>query len=222
MTAATQTDYSSLIASLNTTKSTATSSVQEIGDRFLKLLVTQLKNQDPMNPMDNADMTMQLAQMSTVEGINKLNTSMEGLLSSYQSAQTMQATGLIGHQVLTEGNLMTLSSGQALGAANLAAAADEVTVTVLDSSGKVVDTLELGAQKAGQLGFAWDGLDTAGNVMADGSYRFTVSAKSDGELVTTTPLALTTVGSVRIENGTVSLDLSGIGQRTLDKVTQIF
>lgn len=222
MTTATQTDYSSLIASLNATKSTAANSIQEIGDRFLKLLVTQLKNQDPMNPLDNADMTMQLAQMSTVEGIGKLNSSMETLLASYQGAQTMQAAGLIGRHVLTEGSVMTLSDNEAVGAAVLASAADEVTVTVLDGAGKVVDTLDLGAQKAGQISFAWDGLDTAGNPMADGRYRFTVSARADGEVVTTTPLSLVPVNSVRIDKGTVSLELGGIGSRTLDQVTQIF
>lgn len=223
MTTATQTDYSSsLITSLNTTKSTTTSSSQEISDRFLKLLVTQLQNQDPMNPMDNSELTSQLAQLSTVEGISELNTSMESLLASYQSAQTLQATSMIGHYVLTEGSVMTLSEGEAVGAAELSEAADKVTVTVMDSAGNVVDTLELGAQSAGQASFTWDGTDDSGNTVADGSYQFAVTAESDGNAVEVTPLSLVSVNSVRIENGTASLELAGIGQRSLADVRQVF
>lgn len=219
---ASQTDYSSVISAINSSSSGSTSSIQEVEDRFLKLLVTQLKNQDPMNPMENAELTMQLAQMSTVEGINQLNASMESLLAGYQSAQTLQATSMIGHQVLAEGDVMTLADGQAVGAAELATAADQVTVTVLDSTGKVLDTLQLGSQDAGQISFSWDGTDAAGNALADGNYQFEVSATTAGEAVDTTPLALAQVGSVVVQNGVVSLDLAGIGQRTLDQVRQVF
>jgi len=221
--AATQTDHSSVIAALNKTSgSSSGTGVNEIEDRFLKLLVTQLKNQDPMNPMENAEMTMQLAQMSTVEGINNLNASMESLLSGYQSAQTLQATALIGRQVLTEGDVMSLADGLAGGAVELASAADKVTVKVLDGAGRVIDTIDLGAQAAGELRFAWDGTDAAGNVMPNGSYRFAVSAEAGGSGVGTTQYALVAVNSVRLLDGRVSLELSGIGERDLDQVRQIF
>jgi flagellar basal-body rod modification protein FlgD len=221
--AATQTDHGSVIAALNKTSgSSSGTGVNEIEDRFLKLLVTQLKNQDPMNPMENAEMTMQLAQMSTVEGINNLNASMESLLSGYQSAQTLQATALIGRQVLTEGDVMSLADGLAGGAVELASAADKVTVKVLDGAGRVIDTIDLGAQAAGELRFAWDGTDAAGNVMPNGSYRFAVSAEAGGSGVGTTQYALVAVNSVRLLDGRVSLELSGIGERDLDQVRQIF
>jgi flagellar basal-body rod modification protein FlgD len=221
--AATQTDHSSVIAALNKTSgSSSGTGVNEIEDRFLKLLVTQLKNQDPMNPMENAEMTMQLAQMSTVEGINNLNASMESLLSGYQSAQTLQATALIGRQVLTEGDVMSLADGLAGGAVELASAADKVTVKVLDGAGRVIDTIDLGAQAAGELRFAWDGTDAAGNVMPNGSYRFAVSAEAGGSGVGTTQYALVAVNSVRLLDGRVSLEFSGIGERDLDQVRQIF
>jgi flagellar basal-body rod modification protein FlgD len=221
--AATNTDHSSVIAAINNAGAKAAqTAAQEMSDRFMKLLVTQLRNQDPMNPMENAEMTSQLAQMSTVEGISKLNASMENLLAGYQSAQTLQATALIGHQVLTEGSIMTLSEGLAAGAVDLAAAADKVTVTVLNSAGQVLDSLDLGAQEAGQVRFGWDGKDAAGNVMADGTYRFVVSAEAAGKDITATRLALVPVSSVSLSNGTVSLELKGIGQRSLDQVKQIF
>lgn len=219
--AAANADYSNVISSLNGTAASV-SATQEMSDRFLKLLVTQLKNQDPMNPMDNAQMTSQLAQMSTVEGINRLNDSMAGLLSSYQTAQTLQATALLGHQVLTEGDVLNLSGGTAVGGADLTSAADSVTVTVSDRAGQVLDTLELGAQPAGELHFAWDGTSASGNVMADGQYRFTVSAETAGENVAATSLALVPVSSVSLQNGAVSLELSGIGARSLNQIRQIF
>ncbi|MDD4879947.1 MAG: flagellar hook assembly protein FlgD [Gallionellaceae bacterium] len=219
--AAANTDYSSVIASVNG-KSATTNATQEMSDRFLKLLVTQLKNQDPMNPMDNAEMTSQLAQMSTVEGINRLNDSMAGLLSSYQAAQTLQATALLGHQVLAEGDVLNLSSGVAVGGADLASAVDSVTVTISDHAGQVLDTLRLGAQPAGELRFAWDGTDANGNALADGKYNFTVSAKTAGETVAATSLTLAPVSSVSMQNGTVSLELSGLGERTLNQIRQIF
>ncbi len=88
-------------------------------NRFLKLLTTQLKNQDPLNPMDNAQMTSQLAQMSTVSGIEKLNTTLGKMLDIYDSGQSMQAAGLIGKHVLVPGNTLPLAGGQALGGAML-------------------------------------------------------------------------------------------------------
>jgi len=217
-----QTDYSSVIASINGSGTQATSATQEISDRFLKLLVTQLKNQDPMNPMENAEMTMQLAQMSTVEGINKLNSSMETLLSGYQAAQSMQATSLLGHSVLTEGNVLSLSGGSAVGAAELAGVADTVTVKVLGAGGQLLDTLDLGRQSAGEIRFGWDGVDANGNRMTDGTYTFSVSAEYARNPVAVTPLSLVPVSSVRMLDGTVSLELSGIGERPLADVRQVF
>jgi flagellar basal-body rod modification protein FlgD len=219
--AAAQND-SSVISALNGASGLGAGGIKEVEDRFLKLLVTQLKNQDPMNPMENAEMTTQLAQMSTVEGINKLNASMESLLAGFQSSQTLAATSLLGHSVLTEGNVMTLADGLAGGAAELSAAADRVTVKVVSSSGQVLDTLEMGAQPAGEVRFAWDGTDANGNVLPNGQYSFAVSAVSGGSAVAVTPLALVPVSSVRMQDGNVSLELSGIGQRTLGQVRQVF
>jgi flagellar basal-body rod modification protein FlgD len=221
--AAAQNDMSSVIAAINGAGKTGSSgAMKEVEDRFLKLLVTQLKNQDPMNPMENAEMTMQLAQMSTVEGINKLNANMESLLAGYQAAQTLQATALLGHQVLTEGNVMSLVDGQAVGAAELSAPADRVTVQVLGSAGQVLDTLEMGAQPAGEVRFAWDGVAADGSALPNGQYGFLVSAQAGGQAIAATPLALVQVSSVRMQDGNVSLELGGIGQRTLGQVRQVF
>jgi len=132
----------------------AASAEPSIGDRFLTLLVTQLKNQDPLNPMDNAAMTSQLAQISTVTGISKLNDTVSGLSAALGSNQYVQAAGLVGHSVLVPGNKMPLADGKAAGGFELAQDADKVVVSVSDPTGRVIREIELGAQTAGMQSFA--------------------------------------------------------------------
>ncbi|MES2150410.1 MAG: flagellar hook assembly protein FlgD [Pseudomonadota bacterium] len=161
----------------------ATDSVQADTDKFMTLLVTQLKNQDPLNPLDNAALTSQLAQLSTVTGVNKLNTTLESLKSSYQSSETLQATSMIGHGVLVEGNDMTLSSGKAIFGVNLATAADAVNVIITDPrTGKDVQSIALGPQAAGSVPLGWDGMvDGKTEALKDGKYLFRVEATRSGE-----------------------------------------
>lgn len=198
-----------------------TGTTQEAQDRFLTLLVTQLKNQDPLNPMDNAQVTTQLAQMSTVSGIEKLNTTLDTLLGAYNDAQSMQAAALIGKTVLVPGSGLALSNGSAYGGVNLSSAADQVTVNILDSSGNVLQTENLGEQPAGPLDFSWDGKTSAGATVADGSYKFTVEAKQGGVAVVADALQIGTVSAlVRGKNGFL-LDLGALGTVDFKTVQQI-
>jgi flagellar basal-body rod modification protein FlgD len=175
-----------LMATMNTKAATSTDSVSADTDKFMTLLVTQLKNQDPLNPLDNAQVTSQLAQLQTVTGVNKLNTTLESLKSSYQSSESMQATNLIGHGVLVEGNNVTLSKSQGILGVELGSDAAAVQVNITDKTGKVVQTMDLGAQKAGILPLAWDGVPDATNVgsdgkpvtLADGDYSISVVARN--------------------------------------------
>ncbi|TCS71518.1 flagellar basal-body rod modification protein FlgD [Sulfuritortus calidifontis] len=220
----TQTSYASLIDSINgqTTKKATANQVTDMQDRFLKLLTTQLQNQDPMNPMENAELTSQLAQMSTVEGITKLNTSLDSLLAGYQASQTMQAAALIGRTVLTEGDTIDLNGGLGAAAFELKSGADKVVVKIQDSNGIELRSLALGQQDAGMVKFGWDGLDNNGQAVADGNYWFVVEAERAGNFVDATPLALTGVRSVVLSNGKVELDTASLGIRQLDQVRQIF
>ena len=155
----------------------------------MTLLVTQLQNQDPLNPMDNAQMTSQLAQLQTVTGVNKLNDTLESLKSSYQSTEAMQATNLIGHGVLVDGSNVTLSGSKGVLGVELATDADDVKVVISDKNGNEVQTMDLGAQKAGVLPLAWDGVPDATNVdssgkpvtLADGNYTFQVVTTKGGD-----------------------------------------
>ncbi len=224
MAAITATDNSTTLAAQlsGAGTSSATSASTEASDRFLKLLVTQLKNQDPLNPMDNAEITSQLAQMSTVEGVNKLNTSMDGLLTQMRATQALQGASLIGRQVLAEGNQLNLGAAGAAGGVDLAGTVDTLKVDILNASGGVVRSLDLGAQPAGLARFGWDGLDAAGNALAEGAYAYKVTASAAGKTVDATQYSLAEVLSVSLASGGVDVELTGLGSLGLDKVKQIF
>jgi flagellar basal-body rod modification protein FlgD len=222
-----------LMKAVNAQKTVAADgSVQADTDKFMTLLVTQLKNQDPLNPLDNAQLTSQLAQLSTVTGVNKLNTTLETLKSSYQSSESLQAANMIGHGVLVEGNFASLSSGKAIMGVELATAADSVQVIVTDpKTGKDVQTINLGPQAAGTTPLSWDGmadvpaLDKDGNAvaLADGKYTFRVVATRGGEeLKDAKALAFDVVNSVTTSaKDGVKLNLPTKGVVSMADVKQI-
>lgn len=188
--------------------------------RFLKLLVTQLNNQDPLNPMENAELTSQLAQMSTVSGIEQLNATLSGLVSQTGSSQVLQAASLIGYAVLSPGNALSLemvkdettgveSPREVPFAVELPAkGATDVTVTITDANGNKVRTMELGALGEGANGVKWDGKNDAGEVVAEGNYQFTVTAVGAGTTVKAEALTFTQVAAVKQGANGVTLDLS--------------
>ena len=191
-------------------------------DRFLTLLVTQMQNQDPLNPMQNAELTSQLAQINTVKGVATLNATLEKLLGSYSDALSMQSASLVGKNVLAAGNKLPLGANGAIGGVNLAGAADQVTITISNAQGVKVDEVALGAQKAGIVDFMWDGSDVDGKPVAEGDYTFSVSAKQAGETVSATPLQFGTVSAlVRTANG-FQLEIPGTGQVNFAAVQQIY
>lgn len=148
----------------------------DLQNTFLQLLVTQLKNQDPTNPMDSSQMTSQLAQINTVTGISQLNTSLTSLASQLAAGQNAQTSLLIGQNVLVPGNTATVSSGSSSGFGfTLSQAVTDLKVTIKDSSGNVVNSVDLGAQAAGTVPVGWTPTDASGNTLPDGTY--TISAQ---------------------------------------------
>ncbi|MEO0004042.1 MAG: flagellar hook assembly protein FlgD, partial [Pseudomonadota bacterium] len=179
-------------------------------------------NQDPMNPMDNAELTTQIAQLNTVTGINQLNDSMQSLLSGLQTSQTMAATSLIGRSVLVPGAAVQLVDGQAATmVVDLAQAADSLLLTIRNGSGQVVRTQTLDAQSAGQQSLSWDGKTDAGASAPAGSYQFEVKASSGGQAVTATALTVGQVASVSLTGGSVQLGIPSVGQVALADVRQV-
>ena len=174
-------------------------------DRFLKLLVAQLNNQDPMNPLDNAEMTSQIAQINTVTGIQQLNTTIKGMSDQFTSLQVMQGGAMVGKSVMREGDTLTVdaTTHTGTGAFDLAGNAADVNVQVSTAGGQVLGTVKMGALEAGRHSFEFD---TAGYT-GTGALTFTVVANNASTPVETTSLVQDKVVSVGAENGALKLQL---------------
>jgi flagellar basal-body rod modification protein FlgD len=201
--------------------STTTSSPQSLQDNFMKMLVAQMQYQDPTNPMDSAQMTSQLAQIQTVEGINNLNTSMSTMVKSLNASQAYQASSMIGHTVMIEGNSFPLSKGQGSFGIQLPSSADSVKVNVMNSAGQIVNTINLGAQAGGTIPVAWNGKDSAGNAAPDGNYTFQIAASSGGKPVAATGLAYAGVSGISNTSSGITLNLDNNTTVGVASVVQI-
>jgi flagellar basal-body rod modification protein FlgD len=190
-------------------------------DRFLKLLVTQMKNQDPLNPMDNAEVTSQLAQISTVSGVDKLNQTLAAMSTSFLASQSLQASGLIGRTVLAPGTDVMLQGGVAVGGVQLPQAADQVTVTVRGSAGEALKTIVMGPQDAGQRTFRWDGSTDTGGRAKDGIYTFEIAAVQGGKKIDAQSLGVGVVQSVSLGGSEPQLNTIGLGAVSVSQVKQI-
>lgn len=195
---------------------------RETEDRFLKLLVAQMKNQDPLNPLDNAQVTAQMAQLSTVSGIEKLNDTMQSLAAGFNASQWLQAAAMIGHGVLAPGAALTLENGRAVFGAELAESAERVLVTIRDGSGAALTTLDLGPQPAGTLVLEWDGATDSGATAAAGAYSFSADAFIGGKKTPAAALSFARVESVAQGSQGVSLTLGGGASAALSDIRQIF
>jgi flagellar basal-body rod modification protein FlgD len=213
-------------ASTSATGSSSTSSATSganLQSTFLQLLITQMQNQDPTNPMDSSQMTSQLAQIDTVTGISQLNTSLSSLSSQLNAGQTSQAAMLIGSTVLAPGNSITVSSGKTSDfGVQLAAAATDMKINVVNSSGKIVNTIDLGAQPAGTVPVSWTPVDSSGNALPDGTYTITATGTVNGAAGTGTTLTSGTVESVvQGSSGAPSLVLSNGSTAALTSVAAV-
>lgn len=145
-------------------------------DMFLNLLVTQLKNQDPLSPTDNTAFVAQLAQFSQLEGINNLNQNFKNVSESMTALNNFSTAGLIGKNVTVSGNSFSLQGAPVPLGYELKNPADTVTLTVYDAKGNVVDSTTAKNVPAGDNEFVWDGLDKSGSPLPAGEYSFSVTA----------------------------------------------
>ncbi|WP_020654791.1 flagellar hook assembly protein FlgD [Massilia niastensis] len=228
----TRSSIDNIMDSMNPKPTAPADSVQADTDKFMKLLVTQLKNQDPLNPLDNAQVTSQLAQLSTVTGVNKLNTTLESLKGSYQTAESMQAANLIEKTVLVEGDTTYLTDGAAVFGLELGTPADKVKIIITDpATGKDVATIDMGAQEAGILPIGWDGAPDPADpnapstqvILPNGQYTFRAEVTRGGEKLTDfKTLSFDSVGSITIDPKTgVKLNLANKGTVTMSDIKQI-
>ena len=221
MTSAITAANSAAASALATGSAAALGSSEGTEDRFLALLVAQMRNQDPLNPLDNSEVTSQMAQINTVSGIERLNATLKSLASGFADGQALQAAALIGRDVLVEGSGIALGTGGAVAGFELGEAADKVVVEIRDASGRVVHRADLGAQKAGVHSFQWDGANDAGAALAAGSYSFSLSATRGSAPVDATALSAQRVFAVSRGADGTQLDLGAAGLRPYGAVKQI-
>jgi len=174
----------------------APNSPEALQNRFLTLLLTQLQNQDPTNPMKNEEITSQMAQLSTVSGISQMNKTMENLLGSLYSSQSMQAANLIGKNVVVPGDSITLKEGKGEFGVLLGAPAATVEIAITNAAGVVVNTIKLTNMPGGISAIPWDGKTVTGEDAPDGEYKFTAVARNADAAVEAMPLSVGVVESV--------------------------
>ena len=199
----------------------AATSATQIQDRFLTLLVTQLKNQDPLRPMDNSQITTQLSQISTVSGIDKLNDTVSALATALAANQTMSSAGMIGSQVLAPGATLTLADGRASAALELTEPADRMSLTVLGPAGNVVRRLELGQGQIGLQTFAWDGTADDGRIAKDGAYTYRVDAVRNGQPVEAKTYQVGTVTGIAVAGKEPTVIVNGSAEVRFADVKRI-
>ena len=214
---------SALLSSMNgtTAASAAKGSTQETKDRFLSMLVAQMRNQDPLNPLDNAQVTSQMAQLSTVEGIEKMNRTLAALAENFGADQLSQAANLIGHNVLVSGNSISLNDGMGVFGINLETASDSVQISIFDQTGQLVSTVNTGVLPAGEHLFDWDGMNDSGVAMPAGNYRFEAATGSGKSLVAVQTLSSGLVQGVARGDDGIELNVQGLGKTAYADVRQI-
>lgn len=224
---------SSVISGVNSATSSAGSrkASEELNNNFMTLLVTQLQNQDPLNPMENSEMTSQLAQINTVAGIEELNDSLNVINGQINAGQAIQALQLIGEGVLVPGDrvlVTTTEDGEAMTTPfgiELGEPAANVKVTITNASGEQINSYDLGPASSGVESFQWNGRNTEGAAVVDGAYQVSVEAVGgDGQAIDITMLNYAVVGGVipAGADGKVVLDLGAVyGQIGLGEVRQI-
>ena len=216
------TSFDSTLAKLGiSTTSTATNTkTAKLGERsldqtdFLALMTAQLKNQDPFAPVDNTQMVAQMAQMSSVAGISEMNSTLKAMSDKLGGTTSADALSYVGKTVLTAGNTAYgRTSGGIAGAVELDSAAAHVYVTINDSSGNTLKSMDLGAQSAGTVKYDWDGIDSDGNEAGSGPFSVNVTAYDDKGTIAAQSLVWAPVESVSMpSSGSPKLTVTGIGQ----------
>jgi flagellar basal-body rod modification protein FlgD len=204
---------------------TSTSARKELGQQeFFELMVAQLKHQDPLKPLDSNEFLGQVAQFTAVRGIQDMQRSFADLASALGSSQALQASTLVGREVLVPGGLGYLSeTGGVAGAVRVPEATRELGLTVYDSVGRVVRQINLGARPAGDVEFAWDGVTDGGQRATPGTYAVAASVELGGQKVAAETLVLARVESVTLgrAGAEMQLNLAGLGPIGLGTVREI-
>ncbi len=208
---------------LSSSKTEAAGS-DDMQDQFMTLMLTQMKNQDPLKPMENGEFLAQLAQFNTVTGVQELQQSFENFALSMQTNQALQASSLVGREVSVPGPEVMFNSGSNVeGEVMLPSSTNNLQLSIYDGSGQLVRTIGMGTQAAGEIPFSWDGLASDGTPMPSGVYQLSAEAMIDGAPTALATKAYATVDSVSMAGGSqgIQLNLAGIGTVPFSDVQQV-
>ncbi len=208
---------------------------EELGQsQFLELMIAQLENQDPLSPQENGEFIAQLAQFSTVEGIDKLNASFESFSDSMTSNQALQASTLVGKQVAIDGDTSLLTNGGIVsGMIDVPQAVGDLTLGIYNSDGQLVSQVPMGPALGGETRFRWDGLhmevndspiswpDQGDEFLPPDQYTFRAMGTINGVAEQFQTALSANVNSVSLGAGGITLNLAGIGSVSMQDVRQI-
>lgn len=191
---------------------------------FLKLMITQLNNQDPLKPMESGEFYTQIAQFSTVAGIQDLQDSFQQVASAMYSGQALQASAMVGRSVLVPTPVAHLEpEGEVAGLLEVPVSTSQLTVGIYDAAGQSIRRIDLGAQSEGNVPFAWDGRNDDGEQVAAGTYYMEAGILVGGQSYALDTLVTARVDSVTMaRNGQgITLNVAGIGPVALANVKQV-
>ena len=214
-----------VLESLGLAKPKQAMTEQKLGQEdFIKLMTTQMNHQDPMKPMENGDFLSDMAQFSTVSGLKEIKDSFNSLATSLQSSQALQASSMVGRQVLVPGSMSTLSEGTPMKAGvELDKNVADLKVAIMDDKGSLVKEISLGNKPAGVAHFSWDGMLSADKKATSGNYTIRAVGIVDGKQESLSTLISDKVQSVSLGQGGqgVSLSLANAGSAGLADVKEI-
>ncbi|TAK91781.1 MAG: flagellar hook assembly protein FlgD [Burkholderiaceae bacterium] len=196
-------------------------SPKALQDRFLTMLVAQMRNQDPLNPLDNSQVTSQLAQINTVNGIQQLNDTMSLLAGNFSNLQLMQGSNMIGHSVMVPGSTLNLKNSLGAAGFSLDQPADNVQVEVRNAAGQLMQRVDLGSKPAGVNGFTWDGITDQNTQAPDGKYSVKIKAMQGSAEIAATTLSLGQVVSLTPSASGLQMTVGGLGQFGLSDIKQM-
>lgn len=219
------TTINSVTSASTSTSSAASNSMSSLGvNDFITLMTTQLKYQDPTNPQDSTQFIAQLAQFSTVSGVQEMNASISTLVDQLKNSQALNATSLVGHVVLIDADSIDVADGDAVaGVVNTPDNTSNINLIITDDSGQVVRQMSVTAAE-GTSPFVWDGTDDSGEAVAAGTYNIEAIANVAGKSTSLTTSLAATINSVTIDSSTSSLQLNTdtLGSVQMADVKQVY
>ncbi|MEE2731415.1 MAG: flagellar hook assembly protein FlgD [Pseudomonadota bacterium] len=224
--AVTGVDANNVLSDLSIRNKSETEKSQAAADKdmFMRLLLAQIENQDPLKPTDQTDFVAQLAQFSSLEGIQNLASTVEDIGSVYRSSQALQATALVGREVLVSGQVGYLETGGTInGTIEAGQASGDVMMIVKDASGQVVANRDLGNIGSAETPFSWDGTNNVGEALPEGLYSISIEGTLSGENEALVTSIYSRVNSVSIvdNQGGMLLNLNGIGQVESTEIQEV-